>query len=472
MTYSNIFRFRRRNSSLENLNQRLAQDGLSDKPKEDRIVKFKDEQDQEEDATASKRGREISQSNSQERGRSRTRMARGGPNKKGSSQTVSILKDPSRNRESKVKKVADEIVVPEVKKNDDDDSTSNEKTLSQEESGYDSDQMTPRSSASNSDPESPEAIVKAAKIKDKLGEVPIQHVEDDLEANGEEKDLSLESITTRNGAMVLHGDPMSAKLAKKDSFNAHAAFRVERDFSLRDPGPKSIPYEPFSSLISLPKESGMALSLPPTTKPLMKKSVREMVKQLEEANKTDEEKLMQGSCGGNIIKKGNSSQDGNNITKVEVAWSKNSEASKDAVQQQQQQDVSSIKLGEEASFQSSLVNTSLDRDDTCSVISEASTSTTVPMDFGESLPPTLAALSDMKQFRLYRLKKAEGEELGVLITKKVGGGGCGTAGYVVAYVEPGGLVDRDGRFRVGDEIINVNGKVHGTVVLKNHSTLI
>ena len=36
-----MIRFRRRNSSLENLNEMLANDGLSDKPKEDRIVKFK-----------------------------------------------------------------------------------------------------------------------------------------------------------------------------------------------------------------------------------------------------------------------------------------------------------------------------------------------------------------------------------------------------------------------------------------------
>ena len=32
-----------------------------------------------------------------------------------------------------------------------------------------------------------------------------------------------------------------------------------------------------------------------------------------------------------------------------------------------------------------------------------------------------------------------------------------TAGYVIAYVEPGGLIDKDGRFKVGDELVNVNG---------------
>ena len=42
-TPQEMVRFRRRNSSLENLNEILANDGMSDKPKEDRIVKFKDE---------------------------------------------------------------------------------------------------------------------------------------------------------------------------------------------------------------------------------------------------------------------------------------------------------------------------------------------------------------------------------------------------------------------------------------------
>ena len=38
-------RYRRRISSLENINEMLANDGLSNKPKEDRIVKFKDPDD-------------------------------------------------------------------------------------------------------------------------------------------------------------------------------------------------------------------------------------------------------------------------------------------------------------------------------------------------------------------------------------------------------------------------------------------
>ena len=83
-------------------------------------------------------------------------------------------------------------------------------------------------------------------------------------------------------------------------------------------------------------------------------------------------------------------------------------------------------------------------------------SSSVPMNFGESLPPTLTTLMN-KNFSLYRLNKAEGSELGVLITKKVCSRDRRTAGYVIAYIEPEGLIDRDGRFQVGDELINVNG---------------
>ena len=101
----------------------------------------------------------------------------------------------------------------------------------------------------------------------------------------------------------------------------------------------------------------------------------------------------------------------------------------------------------------------LDEDSTvpsCSMSVISSTSS-VPMDFGESLPPILTTLVN-KQFRLYRITKSENSELGVLITKKFNQDKR-TVGYMIAYIEPGGLIDQDGRFFVGDEIINVNGKV-------------
>ena len=66
--------------------------------------------------------------------------------------------------------------------------------------------------------------------------------------------------------------------------------------------------------------------------------------------------------------------------------------------------------------------------------------TPLPTDFGESLPPRLTGLVN-KQFRMLRLVKEPGNELGVLITKKFNKDKR-TTGYIIAYIEPRGLVDR------------------------------
>ena len=66
--------------------------------------------------------------------------------------------------------------------------------------------------------------------------------------------------------------------------------------------------------------------------------------------------------------------------------------------------------------------------------------TSLPIDFGESLPPRLTGLVN-KQFRMLRLVKEPGMELGVLITKKFNKDKR-TTGYIIAYIEPRGLVDR------------------------------
>ena len=68
------------------------------------------------------------------------------------------------------------------------------------------------------------------------------------------------------------------------------------------------------------------------------------------------------------------------------------------------------------------------------------------MDFGESLPPCLTGLIN-KQFRMYRLVKEPGMELGVLITKKFNKDKR-TTGYIIAYIEPNGLVDRYGYYAI------------------------
>ena len=75
-----LFRFRRRNSSLENLNEMFLNDETSDKPKEDRIVKFKDE-------VLPERGRSRSNKKSQN-------------TKEGKAIGASILKDSSKLKNS------------------------------------------------------------------------------------------------------------------------------------------------------------------------------------------------------------------------------------------------------------------------------------------------------------------------------------------------------------------------------------
>ena len=69
-----------------------------------------------------------------------------------------------------------------------------------------------------------------------------------------------------------------------------------------------------------------------------------------------------------------------------------------------------------------------------------SVESSLPIDFGESLPPRLTGLVN-KQFRMLRLVKEAGMELGVLITKKFNKDKR-TTGYIIAYIEPHGLVHR------------------------------
>jgi len=61
-----------------------------------------------------------------------------------------------------------------------------------------------------------------------------------------------------------------------------------------------------------------------------------------------------------------------------------------------------------------------------------------------------------KNFKMMRLIKDTSNELGIIISSKKNTGN-GMSGYTIAHIEPRGLIDRDGRFLIGDEIINVNG---------------
>ncbi|KAJ9597858.1 hypothetical protein L9F63_011281, partial [Diploptera punctata] len=67
-----------------------------------------------------------------------------------------------------------------------------------------------------------------------------------------------------------------------------------------------------------------------------------------------------------------------------------------------------------------------------------------------------------------RLTKDETGELGMYIERK----DPRTSIYVVSHIEPGGLVHRDGRFQVGDELVKVNGKrLRGMTLQEARTTL-
>ncbi|CAL4125012.1 unnamed protein product [Meganyctiphanes norvegica] len=89
------------------------------------------------------------------------------------------------------------------------------------------------------------------------------------------------------------------------------------------------------------------------------------------------------------------------------------------------------------------------REPTSNIFSES----TGPLSLPSSMPRTQVP----RKFRLMRLVKDTSGELGIYITARRNARGD-TTGYVIAHIENGGLTDRDGRFNVGDEIINVNGR--------------
>ncbi|KAK6642912.1 hypothetical protein RUM43_004414 [Polyplax serrata] len=61
-----------------------------------------------------------------------------------------------------------------------------------------------------------------------------------------------------------------------------------------------------------------------------------------------------------------------------------------------------------------------------------------------------------KEFKTIRLYKDESNEIGIFIEKK--DSSAKSFNYVISKIEPGGLADKDGRVKVGDELIKVNGK--------------
>jgi len=418
-----IFRFRRRNSSLENLNQLLAADGLSDQPKaeEDRVVKFKDVNDDDECDGTRQRSKAEEESKGRrgrarnKEGRSRSRGRQGGAAGKkalpvpAAAPTASILKDPSKPKIVK----QEEVSTGEAKESEEAKkkvAMKAEPKASQEESGYDSD-LTPVKTGSSSPGSSRGSVSKVDEIEEEIAEGPPPATKGlsevtSLLVDTEERDLSLESIMTRNGAL-LH--PPASKLKGCDSFRDGGRSRVERDFGrclFGEGGPRSVPHCPAplttnprstfapsssaSLLMSLPplttKNRGLELPLPGAAAEMAKKkSVREMINHIEGMNKTDEEKLAEpDTC------------DEANVTSLQVEWEtptkgENANAAEDSGAEEELEAAMALSADGEAAA--------------ASVVSAASSaSVPVPVNFGESLSPALAALAD-KQFSLHRVKK-------------------------------------------------------------------
>jgi len=69
------------------------------------------------------------------------------------------------------------------------------------------------------------------------------------------------------------------------------------------------------------------------------------------------------------------------------------------------------------------------------------------------------------------LRKNTSEELGIIISKKRNPN-KGTTGYIIAHVEPDGLINKDGRFLLGDEIVNVNGASLRGLIMEEAQSLL
>ncbi|KAL0278208.1 UNVERIFIED_CONTAM: hypothetical protein PYX00_000093 [Menopon gallinae] len=74
-----------------------------------------------------------------------------------------------------------------------------------------------------------------------------------------------------------------------------------------------------------------------------------------------------------------------------------------------------------------------------------------------------------KEFKTIRLMKDETGELGVFIKKDPT---TKSANYLVSSIEVGGLVHRDGRLKIGDELVKVNGKrMRGLTIMEARTIL-
>ncbi|XP_071438637.1 uncharacterized protein [Hetaerina americana] len=81
---------------------------------------------------------------------------------------------------------------------------------------------------------------------------------------------------------------------------------------------------------------------------------------------------------------------------------------------------------------------------------------------GEGGRPPGTLKTACRKFKLIRLTRSGDSDLGIYISPRQLHGPLGMAtvnGYVIVRLEEGGIAQRDGRLSVGDEIVNVNGRL-------------
>lgn len=96
----------------------------------------------------------------------------------------------------------------------------------------------------------------------------------------------------------------------------------------------------------------------------------------------------------------------------------------------------------------------------------------IPVVAAQQPSDTLVSIDDTnRSFVLIRLEKDCSGELGIFITSQTDDN-TGTRGYVIAHIEKGGLAEKNGRLREGDELVNVNGKrLRGLTLEEARNTL-
>ena len=391
-----VSRFRRRNSSLENLNEMFLNDETSDKPKEDRIVKFKDEVAPEEPVSSSSRGRSRSKKAAKEVVSSSSVTA-----KETKAVGASILKDSS--------KVKSELKTSEL-------STETKpviKSIKKAKAPLPPPPTPPTMSKSTSLMTSTAPVLQVMEKDKKIDRIETEDIDQnkpsEKEESGYDSDQTLATLSNKDSASEASSLNSPPTEAKKDLMSMHDGLPisncdsdVEQDLSLE-------------SIITQNESRDFRLEIKSQPNSLMPAVISE---------------TKFASLDPNLMSN-------ENITSVEVAWLNHNKKDPNLPSETEDEELKALCAVDEAEAD------------------KVSITSSVPMDFGESLPPTLTTLMH-KQFSLYRLFKEAEAELGVLITKKIQRDRR-TSGYVIAYIEPNGLVDKDGRFKVGDELINVNG---------------